>query len=107
MKRDMDLVRAILLQVEDMPYDRDGTPIGVEGYSAEEVEYHLMLLGQAGLIEMDLITFDGGALRAPRALTWTGHEFLDAARNNTTWNRAKTAIVEKGGAVSFEILKAY
>jgi hypothetical protein len=66
-----------------------------------------MLLDQAGLVQMDLMTYDGGALRTPVGLTWAGHEFLDAARNNSVWNKAKSAIVEKGGAVSFEILKAY
>jgi hypothetical protein len=103
----MDLVRAILLEVEKFPFDRDGTPITIEGHTEDEVQYHLILLDQAGLVTIDMLTYDGGALRTPIGLTWAGHEFLDAARNNTTWNRAKHAIVEKGGAVSFEILKAY
>jgi len=39
-------------------------------------------------------------------LTWSGHEFLNNARSDTQWKRAKDIVVAKGGAVSFEILKA-
>ena len=34
-------------------------------------------------------------------LTWQGHEFLDAARNEDRWNQAKKTISEKGGSLTF------
>lgn len=40
------------------------------------------------------------------SLTWNGHEFLDNVRNDTVWAKLKRAVAEKGGAVSFDVLKA-
>jgi hypothetical protein len=39
-------------------------------------------------------------------LTWEGHEFLDAARDDTRWSKAKKLVQEKGGSLMFEALKA-
>ena len=33
------------------------------------------------------------------------HEFLDAIRNDTVWNKVKATVKEKGGAIPFEVLK--
>jgi hypothetical protein len=41
----------------------------------------------------------------PRRLTWPGHEFLDAARKPSHWQKAKTIVMEKSGGLSFEMLK--
>jgi hypothetical protein len=39
-------------------------------------------------------------------LTWAGHEFLEASRDDSRWNKAKKIISEKTGSFSFEILKS-
>src|SRR5205807_2391593 len=41
MKRDMDLFRALLLEIEKLPANGKWTGIEVEGYSPEEVAYHI------------------------------------------------------------------
>jgi hypothetical protein len=41
-----------------------------------------------------------------KGLTWTGHEFLEASRDDSRWNKAKKIITEKTGSFSFEILKS-
>ena len=53
MKRDMDLVRQILLDTENIPFLRSGQfyEPKIEGYSQEEVSYHVKLLHEAGYIE--------------------------------------------------------
>ncbi len=38
-------------------------------------------------------------------LTWADHEFLEAARNETFWKKAKGTVKEKTGGLSFELLK--
>ena len=106
MKRDMDLVRAILLKVEATPPEELGGKFRMAGDSPESREHVSMLIDEGYL--------EGKALRAEQAnapvavvvfrLTWKGHDFLDAARNETTWNKAKSAITEKGGAFTMEIL---
>jgi hypothetical protein len=105
MKRDLDLVRKILFETERKPSPRGLVNLQIPGYSEEEVSYHVKLLADAGLIEaQDLSTMHGFSWQ-PKALTWEGHEFLDAARNDTVWNRTKDEVKEKGGTVSFEVLK--
>jgi hypothetical protein len=60
-----------------------------------------MLLHEAGLVEaMDL-----GVGWKPVRLTYSGHEFLDAARNDSIWEKAKTAVVESTGVLTLEGLK--
>jgi hypothetical protein len=38
-------------------------------------------------------------------LTHSGHEFLDAARSETVWKNAKTAVVKRTGVLTLEGLK--
>jgi hypothetical protein len=38
-------------------------------------------------------------------LTWEGHKFLDAARSDTAWERAKKLVLAKGGALTFDAVK--
>ena len=51
MKRDMDLARQILLKIEEYPDPTGWVDIIIEGYSDQEISYHIKLLYQAKLIE--------------------------------------------------------
>jgi len=42
----------------------------------------------------------------PINLTWDGHEFLDAARNPSLWERAKCTALKQTGGLSLEVLKS-
>lgn len=105
MKRDMDLARDILLAVENYAEPNGYADIKIEGHSNEEVSYHIKLLWQAELIEAFDMTDTGGFDWKAKSLTWKGHEFLEAARNNSRWDTAKKYILEKGGGLTFDILK--
>ena len=99
MKRNMDLVRSILLAIEENP-----TP-SVEGYLAiPEVEpgpvtYHLHLLKEAGYIDayaaLDANT-EYGFLMQDASLTWRGHEFLDDIRDAEIWKKTKAGAAKAG-----------
>jgi hypothetical protein len=105
MKRDMDLIRKILLEIEKHSNDTDLTKfdnIEQEGYSDSEIYYHVELLREADLIDVDFLV--GGPFIINR-LTWKGHEFLDTSRHNTIWEKAKKQVLNKTGNLSFEILK--
>ncbi len=107
MKRDMDLVRTILLTVEKTgttPIDWiDGFKI--EGYDDEFVSYHVWLLAQAGFLEaLDRSTQEGFSYD-PRCLTWYGAEFLDTIRDPEIWAGTKAG-AKKAGGFSLEILGA-
>lgn len=103
MKRDMDLVRLILLEIEqsnDNP--QTGICLNIPNYTSEQISYHVTILNEAGLIDArDLSTMGSGSIWRPKRLTWLGHEFLDAARNDSIWNKAK----EKATSMNFELFK--
>jgi hypothetical protein len=105
MKRDMDLIRQILLKIEEHPYDLDWVELELEGYSPREISYHVMLLAQASLIEADNLSTFGDPQWEAKSLTWQGHEFLEAAKDESRWNKAKKLVKEKGGGMIFEVLK--
>lgn len=104
MKRDMELVRAILMFVDEHPHGFLNEPISIEGYSDEEVGYHCYLMEQAGLVHAkDQTTMaDLSPNWTAVAMTWKGHEFLDNARDQGSWQQAK-GIVEKLGDASFSV----
>lgn len=83
MKRNMDLIRLILLEIEKGPYDGSWLDINIDGYTDNDISYHVILLAEAGLIEaQDNSTLDGLSWQ-PKRLTWQGHEFLDASRDES------------------------
>src|SRR5438105_3635600 len=104
MKRDMNLIREILLKTEDLPFG-GFHDIAVDGRSADEISYHVMLLNEVGLIEAEDLTTHDGVCWKPKRLTYSGNEFLDAARSNTVWIKARTAIMQATGTLTLEALK--
>ncbi|HLJ16517.1 MAG TPA: DUF2513 domain-containing protein [Bryobacteraceae bacterium] len=105
MKRDMDLVREILLKVEEVPFDGRFHDIGIAGRPVDEITYHVMPLHEAGFIEaMDLSGLSGMCWK-PKRLTYSGHEFLDAARSDTVWQKAKAWTLKSTGTLTLEGLK--
>ena len=103
MKRDGDLIRKILLKVEEKDDTEADRTFDVDGYTHEEVNYQLRLLDEAHLIDFLVIPTLEKRLW-PQALTWAGHDFLDAIRNDSVWSKTKNT-VKKAGSVTFEILK--
>jgi hypothetical protein len=105
MKRDMDLIRDILMKIEDLPYDGGFHEIPIEGRSHAEISYHIMLLAEARLIEATNLTTHDGIDWKPKRLTYAGHEFLDAARSNKVWQEAKDWLLSATGTLTLEGLK--
>jgi hypothetical protein len=102
MKRDMNLIRLLLLETEG----EDPKP-DLSAYTEEQRVYHSALLIEAALVHGAILP-DGrgqpagtGVLR----LTWTGHEFLDAARNERIWHKAGERITKSGVDVTLSLLK--
>jgi len=100
----MDLVRAILLQVEEKSIGLGCPELSLPGYTSEAIAYHVMLLKEAGLLEaIDLSNNIHGLSFKPKRLTWKGHEFLDAVKSDTVWNKVKTTVVEKGASLTLDV----
>ncbi len=108
MKRDMDFIREILLAIESYPKsDAYNLNLSFPGHSEDEVSYHCRLLSDARMIDANCIEANVGPdVWWIKGLTWAGHEFLEASRDDSRWNKAKKIISEKTGSFSFEILKS-
>jgi hypothetical protein len=101
MKRNMDLARQILLEVERQPYTGMPIDLKIEDQDPADVEYHVLLLAEAGLLDQAKRQTLNSRTR-PTRLTWEGHEFLDAARDPGIWDKF-TAAVRPIGGVTFPI----
>ncbi len=101
MKRDMNLIRLLLLETEG----EDPKP-DLSAYSEQQRLYHSALVIEAGLvhgiIRKDSMGQPNGTVRL--RLSWDGHEFLDAARNDTIWDNAAERIKKSGVNVTFTLL---
>ncbi|MGI8841400.1 MAG: DUF2513 domain-containing protein [Caulobacteraceae bacterium] len=110
MKRDMELVREVLLRVETLegppgsrwrvtPFDPD---FQVPGFTGDQVGHHLRLLADEGFLLNAKTSNDGVMLEG---LSWAGCEFLDAVRDDVAWRRTKEAAV-KAGTFTLTVLAA-
>jgi predicted transcriptional regulator len=104
MKRDMDLIRQILFAIEKQPFTGRRVTLDINGYSNDMVSYHIILLHEAGLIDAVNFSSKEGPRYFPTRLTWQGHEFLEAIKDDTRWNKVKS-IMEKAGGFAYEIAK--
>lgn len=109
MKREMDLIRALLLKIEswDIPPGammsrlRATDPeVQIEGYTDNQVDYHLELLIDAGLVE--------GSCNMERLfqiskLTPAGHDFVESVRDPEIWRETKEG-AKKAGGFTLELL---
>jgi len=108
MQRDMDLVRAILLKLEEHPHGFAPQGIEIDGFTKEQIGYHAALMGEAGLIRVVSTTAhsDPSPSAVPISLTWEGYEFLAASKDEGVWKKGKATVMAKAGAIGFDILKA-
>lgn len=112
MKRDMDLVRLMLLRTEAIGIDEEAANrhhVECEKYDARVRAHHIAIMIEAGLVTGFTSndargTLDKGVITR---LTWQGHEFLDAARNDTTWRKARDKFFKPAAAWTFSILTEF
>lgn len=125
MKRDMDLIRSILMEIETDQQINGHFVLSdadiMSNLNAERpaVQYHLRLLMDAGYIEgKDLLADtnkiqvgdgasifrESGSSITISRLTWEGHEFIDSVRDNNVWAKTKGYLKDVGG-VGIDVLK--
>lgn len=110
MQRNDDLIRKLMLDLEgasDFVTDRHA----VDGYSRDEVAYHLGLIVRAGLAEGPLPQYSntGSDPTIPRSvivkrLSPAGHDFIANLRDDTVWKKVKERTAKAGGSVSLDLL---
>ena len=102
MRRDMDLVRLLLLKAEGHE------KVKLKGFTKKQQLYH-----QAKLIEAKLLA--GHVYHNPDTwqvedvmvwdVTWAGHDFLAAARSDSVWSKARAKLKSLGGDASLSLMK--
>ncbi|MBM4881143.1 DUF2513 domain-containing protein [Vibrio parahaemolyticus] len=105
MKRDMELIRKLLLTIEKNPRQLE-----VEGYDKNQVKYHALLLIEAGFLDGNVSDTLANTSVVPsfvsvNRLTWDGHEFLDNIRKEEVWNTIKTEFKDASISTMFSIGK--
>ncbi len=104
MKRDFDLIRMILRQVEDSPPSAAPIKVEIEGYDNAVIGEHVALLIDAGLLEGVIVqTISDPRSAIPSRLTWDGHDFLNAA-TDSVWAKAKEHVIKPAGSATFSLL---
>ncbi|MEO1496028.1 MAG: DUF2513 domain-containing protein [Planctomycetota bacterium] len=104
MKRDLDLARQLLADIESHGAECAVSTLrpGVATEADEQVRYHVRLLIDAGLVkETDRST---GGVPCVR-LTNAGHEFLELAHSEPRWREAKWVVRERTGGMSLTVIK--
>lgn len=112
MKRDMEIVRTLLLEIEELD---EGQPFELQPgdedpYTVEQFYYHIKLLIDSGLVIGEFHNYLGGTASVLiKGLSWEGHDFLDAARDENVWIKANQVAEGKGSKLKelpFELIKA-
>lgn len=107
MKRDLDLIRKLILAVEDLPTGSVLSDIQIDGYSAEQIGYHSYLVVDASLAEgLDVGTStDTSPNWQIMNLTSAGHDFADSARDEGNWKKATSIVKSKTGGATLDVVK--
>jgi len=107
MKRDMDKIRSILAILEDCDGLPDFRSLLTDTFTVRNLSYQLYLIHDAGLaIGIEQSNLGGGDFPFVilTHLTNAGHDFLEASRNDSQWNKAKQAAISSGAGLTLNIL---
>lgn len=108
MRRDMDLVRDMLMLAAECDGPLDCAALAGGARTLEVVAYHAEMLGEAGLARCAVRRdWDGGVVKATVGpLTWEGNDFLDAVASDGVWRKVKSTVAKVAGSAPFEVAKA-
>ena len=113
MQRNMDLIRKLLLGLESEASTQH--EFNLEGVEELEKWYHVDLLLEAKFIRgVEVHWSADGRMVYPYleglvSLTWQGHDFLDAVRNDSVWQKAKEKAQAAGldfQSLTIEVVKS-
>ena len=104
MKRDPELIRQILIQIEENSTGGECPELQIDGYDVMMIHYHCWLLIDDGYVKGAVAELSSGVWCEPRTLTNKGHDLLDLIKNDTLWNKFKELSKEHGLKVIFQVL---
>jgi Hypothetical protein (DUF2513) len=105
MKRDLELIRQLMLAIELRDTRFSTESIEIDGYDSSQINYHLKLMIEAELVVGKVISqFNNRTTIIIEKLSWEGCNFLDDARNESVWQKTMEIVKDKGGSVSVGVL---
>jgi len=107
MKRDFDLIRHMLSDIEAMPAGEAIREFKYPEYDLATIEEHVRLIDEAGFIKGEISDVMGGPRTCSifiTGLSWEGHDFLDAMKDDNIWNKAKESVLKPGASITFGLL---
>ena len=108
MKRDLDLVRSILIYVENAADEVDADDMATERWPIETVAYHVRLMAHHGLVDVsrDARDMNGGTIELTVAgITWDGQDYLDSIREPKVWGRVKKTIAGTVRSTTLDVVR--
>lgn len=108
MKRDLDLVRSILMYVENADDEVDADDMATERWPIETVAYHVRLMAHHGLLDVsqDVRDMNGGTIELTVAgITWDGQDYLDSIREPKVWGRVKKTLAGTVGSTTLDVVR--
>jgi hypothetical protein len=102
MKRDIELIRLILLREET-----GAAPSELTSYDAAGIAYNSVLAIETGLLRGQIYHEGGSLIAIPtvNGITWAGHDFLDATRDPRIWKKTRNRALALG--TSWDLLREY
>ena len=114
MKLNMDVVREILLAIEECPSHASYSDISSVVYARiqekfpkahRDVGHYLGLLIDNGFISGSVNPTYSGNIIVVGQLTLSGHDFLNNIRDDGVWKKTKEQSSKVGGSLSLEMVK--
>ena len=109
MKRDFDLIRKIMIDVQNAKPNMGLFRVEFDDEDARVVMEHCALLVSANLLDGRVTRSDAGIIHNVEitGLTWKGHDFVDAATNDSLWERAKSSVLRGATGITFSLLQKW
>ena len=108
MKRDLDLVRSILIAVEKAGGPVDANDLVTKGNDYAKVSYHIMLMTNRGLLDLQSFQQDANHdvidLQVA-GITWDGQDYLDAIRDRNVWAKTRKVLADSVSSTTFGVVK--
>src|SRR5262245_2804334 len=94
MKRDLELIRKLLVFFDERDAVTHIEAPPIEGYDAAAIKYHLVLMNDAKLLRCEEVKTNTGFViyLLPFELTWEGPEFLGKIRSQFVWEEVNAEI---------------
>ncbi len=101
----MKLIRNILLEVEKYPAGKPVTEISFAGVDDATIVKHVEMLIKAGLLDGQTLKLAGvPAAYHIDGLTWEGHDFADAVRDQSIWQKTKDNVLKPTASFTFSMI---